>query len=534
MPDPAPIVVESTQIEILDGVAYASGGVRIKSPDGLFEADSATLDLATGKITGERVLVTVCDCPGPDPWSVAARHVELVPDEVVRFRGGWLRVLDRRVVPLPAGSIPLERRSGLLAPSAGFAYDGLRVQAPIYVTLGRSADATFTPEIRTRRGPRLLAEQRYATRTGSGTTGATLGYDWIEDGWRGGVDWVHQDGGPVGFASVGRLTTDPDVPRDYGDAFLARRQPWSEVRTLGWAGPAEVAVDVFQSEVPMLNAASVAARPGAVVLPGGFVAGGEGSVGAVTRTTGGLGGLLAGDLSVSRPVRLGPVRVVPSLVGAGGLAFAGAPDPDDALVGQVESVLLAWHAGPHGLARVESGAVARYTVTPDGSEPLLAPMLRWRASGPQGATGLTAVIGVDGEGTLDAWASHGAFSTWGHLALADGALGPSWAGATGDLGPVRASAGWLFADASALRQPAATPHDLHQVRTDVAWTLPGRASVFQIGAAGAYDLDGASFLSRAVSLRWTHPTDCLSIGVVGRFDTDRPLPDVSLAIHARP
>ncbi len=534
MPDAAAITVESSHVEVVAGVAFATGGVQIRTADGLFEADSATLDLASGEIVGERVTVSVCDCPGPDPWSVSARHVEFLPDHVVRFRGAWLRVLDHRVLPLPAGSIPLARRSGFLAPSAGWAYDGLRVQVPVYVTLGPSADATLTPEVRTRRGPRLLAEQRYATRSGGGTTGGALGYDLLASDWRGGVDWTHQDGGRVGFATIGRLTTDSDVPRDYGDAFLARRQPWNEVRALGWAGPAEVAVDVFQSDLPMLHSASVAARPGAAVLPGGFVVGGEGALGAVARGDGDVGGVLAGDLSVARPVLLGPVRVVPSLAGAGGLAFAGAPDPEDAVVGQVESVLLAWHTGPGGLARVEPGVVARYVLTPDGATPFVGPMLRWRAAGRLGATGLTTVVGVDGTATVDAWASHGAFSTWGHAALADGVLGPSWAGAAGEVGPVRASAGWLFADASAIRQPDTVVHDLHQVRTDVAWTLPGRASVFQVGASGAYDLDGSAFLSRVVSLRWTHPTECLSLGVEGRFDTDRPFPDMSLRIQARP
>ena len=131
-------------------------------------------------------------------------------------------------------------------------------------------------------------------------------------------------------------------------------------------------------------------------------------------------------------------------------------------------------------------------------------------------------------------ASRGAFSTWGHGAYADGVLQPSWAGATGDLGPVRASGGWLFAAAAFLRQPAPTPHDLHQAKADVAWTLPGRASPLRIGAAGVYDFDGEAFLSRSVSARWTHPTGCLAVGVVGRFDADRPLPDVSLSIQARP
>lgn len=534
MPESETVIVESAHVEVIDGVAYASGGVTIRSPDGLIEADSATLDLATGRVIGDGVMVSVCDCPGPDPWSVTARHAEFVPEDVVRFRGAWLRVLDRRVLPLPAGSLPLARRSGLLAPDVGWAYDGFRVQTPIYLTMGPSADATLTPEVRTIRGPRLLAEQRYATRSGAGTTGGALGYDRLAGSLRGGVDWSHHDGGRAGYATTGRLTTDPDVPRDYGDAFLARRQPWNEVRALGWAGPAEVAVDVFQSDQPSLQSVELAARPGATVLPGGFAVGGEASVAAEVDAEGDVGGVVGGDLSVARPVRVGPVRFAPSLAGTGGVGLVGARDPDDALVGQLETVLLAWHAGPRGLARAEAGAVARYTLTSDGGAPLIGPLLRWRASGPLGSTGLTAVVGVDGQATVDLWASRGAFATWGHAAYAEGGLLPSWAGAAGDVGPVRASAGWLFAGAASLRQPAAEQHDLHQARADVAWTLPGRASPLRVGAAGVYDFDGDAFLSRALSVRWTHPTGCLAVGVVGRFDADRPLPDVALSIQARP
>ena len=112
MPEAATVTVESAHVEVVGGVAYASGGVTIHSPDGLFQAESAALDLATGRVIGDGVMVSVCDCPGPDPWSVSARHVEFVPDEVVRFRGGWLRVLDRRLPPAP---VPFSGYGGLLS-----------------------------------------------------------------------------------------------------------------------------------------------------------------------------------------------------------------------------------------------------------------------------------------------------------------------------------------------------------------------------------------------------------------------------------
>jgi LPS-assembly protein len=107
------------------------------------------------RIRGPRV--TLCDCGvGKAPtWELAAPHAEVEGD---RLSLSWpvLRVTPRFVgvqhpVPvlvLPWLSLPLrDRQSGLLFPElSSHPITGFAVGLPVYFTLGRSADATVTPQ----------------------------------------------------------------------------------------------------------------------------------------------------------------------------------------------------------------------------------------------------------------------------------------------------------------------------------------------------------------------------------------------------
>lgn len=105
----------------------------------------------------ERARFTLCDCgEGRAPtWEIGTRRATVVGD---RATLSWpvLRVTPRflfieRPVPvlvLPWLSLPLsERQSGLLFPTVEFrSVTGWAVALPVYLTLGRSADLTVTPE----------------------------------------------------------------------------------------------------------------------------------------------------------------------------------------------------------------------------------------------------------------------------------------------------------------------------------------------------------------------------------------------------
>ncbi len=81
-------------------------------------------------------------------------------------------VFDVPVLWFPWLSMPLnDRQTGLLVPHPTFtALSGFYIDAPVFITLGRSADLTLTPSyfggqhgVYGVRGPQLLAELRYAT-----------------------------------------------------------------------------------------------------------------------------------------------------------------------------------------------------------------------------------------------------------------------------------------------------------------------------------------------------------------------------------
>ncbi|ACL66033.1 OstA family protein [Anaeromyxobacter dehalogenans 2CP-1] len=101
--------------------------------------------------------LTLCDCGGGAPsWELRARRAEVEPGHHATLSWPVLYVTPRflfvkRPVPvliLPWIFLPLgERQSGLLFPSvASTGATGFGVALPVFVTLGRSADATLTPE----------------------------------------------------------------------------------------------------------------------------------------------------------------------------------------------------------------------------------------------------------------------------------------------------------------------------------------------------------------------------------------------------
>ena len=217
--------------EDLSGVllqARYTGERFIAEGDELVILDADTLQ-------GGDLTVTVCRCEVPT-WDVTARAVTVELDEVARFTGGWIRVCEQRVLPVPAGIVPLaERRSGLLPPRIGYGQDGVIAAQPVFLTLGESADLTAEPEWRQARGLRGRGTLRYALAPGGegGQLDGALGYDQSQSRWRGAASVQHGWGpGPVWSAVDARYQSDPDYLADYGEDFLSRAAPWMESRAL--------------------------------------------------------------------------------------------------------------------------------------------------------------------------------------------------------------------------------------------------------------------------------------------------------------
>jgi LPS-assembly protein len=122
-----------------------------------FSADQVEGDGA-GRLQLRRARFTLCDCgEGKAPtWELGASRAEVAGDRVAlswpvlyvtpRF------LLVQRPVPvlvLPWLSLPLrDRQTGLLFPEAGSTRTlGAYLAVPVFVTLGRSADATVAPEL---------------------------------------------------------------------------------------------------------------------------------------------------------------------------------------------------------------------------------------------------------------------------------------------------------------------------------------------------------------------------------------------------
>jgi LPS-assembly protein len=112
----------------------------------------------SGRLRLDDARLTLCDCPGgcAPSWEVTSRKADVVPGERAILSWPVLRVTPRflfidRPVPVlvvPWLYLPLgERQTGLLLPTfRRTPAEGFVISQPLFVTLGRSADATLTPE----------------------------------------------------------------------------------------------------------------------------------------------------------------------------------------------------------------------------------------------------------------------------------------------------------------------------------------------------------------------------------------------------
>jgi LPS-assembly protein len=212
---------------------------------------------ATGAFELDAARLTLCDCPGgaAPSWELTARRADVRPGERAILSWPVLRVTPRflfidhpvPVLALPWLYLPLgERQTGILLPEIrSVSGTGLRIAQPLFVTLGRSADLTLTPEYAfgrgdvddgepAVRGPGARLELRWAPAVGA-------------EGWAE-VAWVHdldREAGGEGGDRLGvtgahaqrlsdrtslrtalRLAGDPVWARDFAVDKLAGSVPY--------------------------------------------------------------------------------------------------------------------------------------------------------------------------------------------------------------------------------------------------------------------------------------------------------------------
>jgi LPS-assembly protein len=131
--------------------ARRTGGNRVT-----FSGERATGD-GSGRLQLHAAHLTLCDCGDRAPsWELRTRHADVIPDERAILSWPVLYVTPRFLFverPIPVLVVPWlylplgDRQTGLLVTQVGSTgATGFSIAQPLFVTLGESADATFTPE----------------------------------------------------------------------------------------------------------------------------------------------------------------------------------------------------------------------------------------------------------------------------------------------------------------------------------------------------------------------------------------------------
>lgn len=212
-----------------------------------------------GHLRLQRARLTLCDCPGgaPPSWEVTATEADVVPGERAILRWPVLRVappLASRTYAVPLLRLPWlyvplgERQSGLLIPTVGSTRaGGFTVNQPLFLILGRSADATisadwFAGHSRLRvdngdpsiRGPGARLELRWApAERAEGRAEVAWLHDLDEErggahGDRGALELTHRQlvSDRTTVVAGLRLATDPVWVRDTVPDALVRSVPY--------------------------------------------------------------------------------------------------------------------------------------------------------------------------------------------------------------------------------------------------------------------------------------------------------------------
>jgi LPS-assembly protein len=148
----------------------AEAAEKIGTTMGLLQGNHLTHD--GGRWSAEQISLVPCECDFNKPsWNITAASATMdTKAERIALVSPVVRVFHVPVLWLPWLSLPMNsRQTGLLFPRPNWSpLNGYSLEAPVFVTLGRSADLTLTPGLFTGgtgtfgvAGPRLLAELRY-------------------------------------------------------------------------------------------------------------------------------------------------------------------------------------------------------------------------------------------------------------------------------------------------------------------------------------------------------------------------------------
>jgi LPS-assembly protein len=190
--DEVSVDVRSLQADVAGGLVMQKEGVdpallrEARTPEELRALGDTSLALAgtrirklgPGRFAVDGLSFTPCHCKSQEPgWRIDARSAEVELGESAALTWPVVYVGQVPVFVLPWLHLPLSsRRSGLLAPRpADSSLGGLSLEQPVFLTLGDSADVTFTPGYFLGRegqpfgmkGPRLHTELRYVPSEGT-------------------------------------------------------------------------------------------------------------------------------------------------------------------------------------------------------------------------------------------------------------------------------------------------------------------------------------------------------------------------------
>ncbi|MBS1153088.1 MAG: outer membrane protein Imp, required for envelope biosis, partial [Myxococcaceae bacterium] len=182
---------EVREVFVNDGKVLSKKGITpealraITTPEGLSAAGETTMLLIGNHLVREgavwrleKLELVPCECNFNQPsWSIRSNDATIdTADQRASLWAPTVRVHGVPVLWLPWISLPLSnRQTGLLAPRPGFSgLNGLSLEQPVFITLGRSFDLTLTPgyfggidKPEGVSGPRLLTELRYAPAIGT-------------------------------------------------------------------------------------------------------------------------------------------------------------------------------------------------------------------------------------------------------------------------------------------------------------------------------------------------------------------------------
>jgi LPS-assembly protein len=132
--------------------SFSAAELRVE--DGGYEIEAAELKrLSEYEYELTDTELSTCQCSdGVKPWRIHSSRAHLTQEGYAHTYGSWLEFHGVPLFYSPYLAFPLKskRQSGLLTPDYGYSSrDGVKLRAPVFVTLGESADLLIAPFIQT-------------------------------------------------------------------------------------------------------------------------------------------------------------------------------------------------------------------------------------------------------------------------------------------------------------------------------------------------------------------------------------------------